>query len=361
MNTRSLRISQRLRVPLLLCATLLINACHFSAGVPGRSNPDSVALETEKPNDSTILPPIFADPVVIPLAAVKGTFDLMTVDPKGQRLFLSAQDNHTLEIIDIAHRRLLHSIPNLNEPKWVVYRPEKNALYVATGGDGKVTEFNDRDYTIRHVFSFREKCNNLRFDTATGQLLVGVGKTFGALGIIDTKTNRIVGEVPLSDYPKQFEIDGNLVYINIPSKHLIDIVDRTAKKVVTDWIFNEPGQNIAMALDKEHQRLFIASDSGKLIVYSIQTGSPITTVDISKEADGLYYDEKRKNIYISAGEGFFDVIKQKDSDHYQNIAQITTLKGAATCLYSPALDLLFLPLPQTGTSRAAVEIFKPID
>lgn len=56
----------------------------------------------------------------ITLPNVKGGFDLMAVDAVGKRLFVAAQDNHTLEVIDLNTMKSLQSVPNFEEPKWVV-------------------------------------------------------------------------------------------------------------------------------------------------------------------------------------------------------------------------------------------------
>jgi DNA-binding beta-propeller fold protein YncE len=100
-----------------------------------------------------------------------------------------------VEVVDLKARKLLASIPNQNEPKWVVYRPDENVLYVATGKDGRVTGVDATTYNVKHTFQFKEKCNNLRYDPSTRELYVGVGNTFGSLGIIDLRTHRITGEI----------------------------------------------------------------------------------------------------------------------------------------------------------------------
>jgi DNA-binding beta-propeller fold protein YncE len=295
---------------------------------------------------------------VIKLPNVKGGFDLMAVDTHKRRLFVSAEDNHTVEILDVKNNLPLRSIANMDEPKWIVYRPELKSIFVATGGDGKVTEFDDSSFTKRKVYSFRENCNNLRFDTSANQLIVGVGNSFGALGFIDVKKKKIVKEVPLSDYPKQFDVDGNLIYVNIPRKNLIDVVDQSKNKIITHWTIDESTNNVPMALDHVHQRLFVGCTPGKLIIYDTQNGKAVTTVSIDKDADGIYYDAKRSRIYISCGEGYLDVVQQKDEDTYSLLDKVATANGAGTSLFSPALDQLFLAVPQAGNHSAEIRIYK---
>jgi DNA-binding beta-propeller fold protein YncE len=336
-------------ISLLSC--IIFSACNES---PANKTPDAVQKK-----DSTIgANKSLSLTTSIKLPAIKGGFDLMAIDAASQRLFLAAEDNHSVEVIDIKNKQLITSLPSFNEPKWIVYRPESNRLYVATGGDGKVTVLDATTYKFIKSFSFKEKCNNLRFDSTAQQLYVGVGKTFGSIVIIDVKNDKIINEIPLADFPKQFELDGNKIYVNLPSKNSIAVIDRVTKKVITNWPVIESTENVPMALDKLHHRLFVACDPGKFIVYNTETGKSVANLTISKNADGIYLDVKRSLIYISCGEGFIEVIQQKDANTYFSIEKIKTLKGAGTSLFSPAFNQLYLAVPQTETSPAELRVYK---
>jgi len=297
----------------------------------------------------------------IDLPKVKGGFDLMAADITGKRLFVAAQDNHTLEVIDLNAMKSLKSVPGFEEPKWVVYRPESNRLYVATALDGMVTVLDSRTFKKIKSFTFKEKCNNLRFDAAKNLLLVGVGNTFGSIGIIDVKKDKIVGDIALSNYPKQFELVGNKIYINVPATNSIEVADLAMLKVITKWKVKEAKENVPMCVDRFHQRLFIGCEPGKLIVYDLKYEKVIASLDISKEADGIYYDSKRSRIYVSCGEGFIDVINQINPTRFISLTKIPTVKGAGTSLFIPELDMFILAVPQYGKNKAEMRIYKPLD
>jgi hypothetical protein len=59
----------------------------------------------------------------IPLPSVKGRIDHFSVDVKGQRLFVAAVENHTLEIADLKSGQRVHTITDLAEPQGVFYDP----------------------------------------------------------------------------------------------------------------------------------------------------------------------------------------------------------------------------------------------
>lgn len=290
---------------------------------------------------------------------VKGGFDLMAADTKGKRLFVSAEDNHSVEVIDLNSIKSLASLPGFDGPQWVAYRPEINRLYVATGHDAKVSVVDTRTYKTIKTFTFKEKCNGLRFDRVRNLLYVGVGNTFGSLGIIDVTNDKIVGEIPLSNFPKQFDIIDNKMYVNIPVSNTVEVVDLTARKVVETWPVKAAKENVPLAIDRIHNRLFIACEPGKLVVYNLKNQKVVATVGIHKEADGIYFDSKRSQIYISCGEGFIDVIQQKTPDSYQAISKIQTVRGAGTSLFIPELDLFVLAVPQMDKKKAEVRIYQP--
>ena len=84
----------------------------------------------------------------IKLTKVEGRMDHLGVDVKGQRLFATAFDNHTLEVIDLKTGRQVHTIPGLNKPQGAFYDPATNRLFVAYGGDGTVKIFDGTTFQL---------------------------------------------------------------------------------------------------------------------------------------------------------------------------------------------------------------------
>src|SRR5437762_8893027 len=74
----------------------------------------------------------------IPLPEVQGRIDHMSLDTRGQRLFVSALGNNTVEVIDIKEGKRIHSVPGVQEPQGVLYVSGNNRLFVASANDGTV-------------------------------------------------------------------------------------------------------------------------------------------------------------------------------------------------------------------------------
>jgi hypothetical protein len=77
----------------------------------------------------------------ITLSSVKGRIDHFGVDVTGQRLFVAAVENHTLEVVDLKAGQRVHTISDLAEPQGVFYDPSTKHLFVACGLDGVTKVF----------------------------------------------------------------------------------------------------------------------------------------------------------------------------------------------------------------------------
>ncbi|HWW97172.1 MAG TPA: hypothetical protein VNY74_05735 [Edaphobacter sp.] len=72
----------------------------------------------------------------IPMAEVQGRIDHLSIDLKGQRLFVAALGNNSLEAIDLRENKRVHTINSLAEPQGIAYIPSANRLFAANGKDG---------------------------------------------------------------------------------------------------------------------------------------------------------------------------------------------------------------------------------
>lgn len=68
----------------------------------------------------------------IDLPDVQGRIDHMSIDVKGERLFVSALGNNTLEVIDLKAGTRAKTISQLKEPQGVVYVPKAAACMLPT-------------------------------------------------------------------------------------------------------------------------------------------------------------------------------------------------------------------------------------
>src|ERR1700732_586434 len=117
----------------------------------------------------------------IPLPGVEGRIDHFSVDVPGQRVFIAALENGSVEILDTRQRERTAEIKGLEEPQGVYYDSKTGRLYITTGGDGKLRIYDEKSLTVRETLEFGGDADNVRYDQQTGDIWVGYGN--GGIGI----------------------------------------------------------------------------------------------------------------------------------------------------------------------------------
>jgi Uncharacterized conserved protein len=293
----------------------------------------------------------------IPLPDVKGRIDHMSIDVKNQRLFMAALGNNTVEVIDVAHGKRVHSIPGLHEPQGVLYLPDVNRLYVANGDDGTLRLFDGSSYEAIKTIELGDDADNVRFDAATKHIYVGYGS--GALAVLNEDGTK-VAEIGLDAHPESFQVEKNgpRLFVNLPKSRKVAVVDRTKGSVVATWRTGGASSNYPMALDENDRRLFIVCRlPARLLVLDTNTGRVVENLPVIGDSDDVFYDGARKRIYATGGEGGISVYQQENADHYKEIAKIPTVKGARTSFFSLDLSKLFVAVRAEGSEPAAIRVY----
>lgn len=296
----------------------------------------------------------------IELPEVQGRIDHMSVDVKGERLFVSALGNNTVEVIDTKAAKRVKTIEGLQEPQGVLYVPATDRLYVANFKDGSVRIFDGSSYAPLKTLDYGEDADNLRYDPDRKRIYVGYGG--GALAEIDEEGNK-AGEIKLDSHPESFQMerDSPRIYVNLPMSRKIAVLDREARTIITTWPLGMTLANYAMALDEaDHRLLVVTRYPARLLVFDTNTGKLVQRLPAVGDCDDVFYDKAGKRIYAIGGEGAISVFEQQDSDHYKESARITTVKGARTGFFSAELDRLFVAVRRQGNESAAIRVFAPV-
>jgi DNA-binding beta-propeller fold protein YncE len=315
-------------------------------------------------------PPALTPKNPIPLTKVEGRMDHMTVDVKGQRLFATAFDNHTLEVIDLKTGRQVHTIPGLNEPQGAFYDPATNRLFVACGGDGTVKIFDGTTFQLLQTVTLDLDADNVRYDARGKHVVVGFGgEKFlagkvsrpgggGALAVLDL-TGKKLAEIPTDAHPESFQLEkiGTRVFVNVPDKQEVEVADLAKGTVLAHWKVTCT-TNFPMSLDETHHRLFVGCRiPAQLAVFDTETGKIVASPAMVEHTDDLFYDASEGRVYV-LGEGFIDVWRQRDPDHYERIQRVPTPADARTGLFVPDLGELFETIRHHGAQGAQIDVYE---
>ncbi len=304
-------------------------------------------------------PPLVLE-ATIPLPHTSGRIDHMAVDLRRGRLFVAELGNGTLDVIDIARGRVVQRVSGFKDPQGIGYSPAADVVSVASAGDGSVRLFRGEDLSPVGVIDLGDNADNVRVDSRSGQVFVGYGK--GGLAVVDPVSRSVVSRAKLPAHPEGFGIDAaaHRAYVNVPDAHQIAVVDLGTGRQTATW--QAPGlrSSYPMALDETQGLVATAFwDPARLVLLDTATGVVKANVETCADADDVFFDAKRRRIYVSCGEGLVDVL-QGDAPGYHPLARIPTQSGARTSLFVPELDRLFVAA-RAGLlgSDAGILVFRP--
>lgn len=103
----------------------------------------------------------------------------------------------------------------------------------------------------------------------------------GALGFLDSN-GRKTGEILLDAHTESFQLEksGTRVFVNVPDRKEIEVVDLTKNAVIAKWPVKSALKNVPMALDESHHRLFIGCRApARMLVLDTSTGKPGASLD----------------------------------------------------------------------------------
>ena len=294
----------------------------------------------------------------IPLQGVEGRIDHMALDSTGQRLFVAALGNNTVEVINLKSHKVVQSIRDLREPQGVAFLKDLGLIAVANGDDGSVRFFDTESYHATGSLDFQPDADNLRYDPVKQRLYVGFGN--GAIGVIDAATKKRLGDIKLAAHPESFQLEakGTRIFVNVPEAGHVEVINREKSAVVAKWPLKTASANFPMALDEANHRLFIGCRKpARLLVLDSDTGVTIKSMNVAGDTDDVFYDAAAKRIYVSGGEGLVAIISQNDADNYDVVGKLTTAPGARTSFFAAKSRMLYVAVPHRGKQEAEIRIF----
>ena len=301
----------------------------------------------------------------IPLPDLKeGDFDHFAVDVAGNRLFLTAEANNAVVVIDLATSKLIHTIPDLDEPHSMLFLPSAKQLWVIAGGAAKI--FNTDSFTLTETVKLTEGADSSAYDPAKHLLYVAAGGSdakmaYSLINIVDTNTHKKVGDIKVDSANIEamgIEKNGPRIFANVRDKSLVAVIDREKRAVTATWPLGDLHGNTPLIFDEANHRIFVAGRKPPLFeVLDSESGKIIAKLPTAEMTDDMAFDAAGKRIYVACNE-FAVVYQQKDADHYEEVARIPTGFRAKTGIFVPELKRYFVAAPRHGKDPAGIKVFE---
>jgi DNA-binding beta-propeller fold protein YncE len=295
-------------------------------------------------------------------------WDHFGVDLKGNRLFVTSEEEPAIEVFDLRTNQHLQSLTEFKEPHNVLPFPELKKIFVV---DGEASEIKILDYDSYKLIGHTEltiDADPIVYDPASKYLYVVNGGREAhtptcLISIVDTTTGKKLAEMKLDSNRLEsmaIEKSGPRLFVNMTGINSIGVVDREKRAVVQTWPVTAGKDNVPLQYDEATHRLFLATRKpSKLVVVNADNGKEVTSLDVADYVDDLAYDASHHRLYVpgGGGDGAVSVVEQRGADEYQLIATIPTKPGAKTARLVPELNKYYVGVPAKDSQPAQILVF----
>jgi hypothetical protein len=310
-----------------------------------------------------------------PNLGIPGRIDHMAYDPATKRLFVSALENGSLEVLDLEQGARVRSIGGLSKPQGVVIVPGSSCAVLACGGNGVAHVFDTRSLVERTNFEVGLDADNVRLDPEADLVYICHGNTNrGFIAVLDPRNWGKLRDLPFSSKPESFQIEpaGNHLFANIPggkasSKDGVVVsVNCKDGNIEAETELKERARNFPMALDPVHKRVFIVCRKpARLIALDARTCSVLAEAPCIDDSDDMYYDAETGRVLVIGGGfrpdiqdagraspcsppgemGAIDVFAVGKNSELSRVASTPTGIHARTGLFVPSRRAIYVAVP----------------
>jgi len=303
-----------------------------------------------------------------PMPGFTGDLDHFGLDLKGNRLFLAAEDQKTVEVFNLQTGARIHSIKGFGHPLTMAYLTESDRLIVTNGDTDDVALVDCTEYKIINTLKLGKGVDHGVYNPQDKYFYVEngggeQGKTH-VLSIIDTKSFKQVGEIPAlpgnSNEGMVIDRAGQTLYVNLTGTDEVGVIDLHTRQIIAKWPLPDVHVAHAIALDEPNHRLFTATRKpAQFVVFNTETGKVVTALPCTGVNSDMSFDVARKQIYIT-GSDAASVFLQRDADHYEHIAEVPTAFRAKSSIFVPELKRLYVADSGKGKPdpKLALQIFE---
>lgn len=315
----------------------------------------------------------------IPLPGLHdGDFDHSAVDVAGQRLFVAAEENSVVEVIDLRANKLIHTITGPKAPHSIAYDTESKKLFVVDGGDPSQVEIYDgSSYESLGAIPMDGHADSSIYDRVNKLFFVGNGgrgakEDYCLISVVDTTSGKKVGDIKVDSdriEAMALELSGPRLFVNLTAKNAVAVIDRKKRTVIATWSIAEEGRaNAPLAFDEAGHRLFVVASepternprhNGKVIVLDSDSGKIVSTLPGVGQyfSDDAVFDAKSKRLYV-AGVPYINVFQERANDRYDFVGQFPTSFHAVTAILVPELNRYYVSVNRHGDKEAVVQVYE---
>lgn len=277
--------------------------------------------------------------VAAQLPAGDGGWDLASVDPVAQRLYVARTDGVTA--IDLRTGKATDRIVPGQRVHAALAVPGTHEVLSTNGETNRALLFDGLTGKVRATIKTGTKPDAAAYDPATHTVWI-MNPGSGDVTVVDPVSAKVVATVAVGGSLELGAADGRgRLYVNIEDKNAVAVIDTRARKVVARFPLQGCEGPTGIAYDPASNEIVSACGENAVAIVSAPDGRQIARLPIGKGADGAEFDPKRHVALVPAGrDGNVTIIKLQPRPAV--VGQVTTAVSARTIALDPSTGRAYL-------------------
>ena len=279
-------------------------------------------------------------------------WDYLTFDDAAHRLFIA--NGTQVQVVDTDHLTPAGTIADTPGVHGVALAPDVGHGYISAGRSDTIVVFDLKSLArLKEIKATGGNPDAILYDSATHRVFSFNGRGRNAT-VIDTKTDEVIGTIPLDAKPEFAVADGKgRVFVNLEDKSSIADIDSRHLTVTTVWPIKGCEEPSGLAIDVAGQRLFAGCDNKVMAVVDAKSGRTVGTAPIGAGVDATKYDSGVRLAFASCGsDAVLTAVGMSASGELEVVQSLATQRGAHTMALDEHSHRIFLVTASFGPPPA---------
>ncbi|WP_162854507.1 YncE family protein [Sphingobium estronivorans] len=299
---------------------------------------------------------------------MSGGFDHLAFDERRGRLFATASDQGTVEVVDLGKGAKVLSLTGFVSPHNIVIRSGRPTILIVDSEASKSRLIDAATLRTIRDLPLELGANCTLYDARTNRLYVTTGgdrvkMAKSTIIAIDPDTGKVLQSAELPSIhlqPIALDPANNRLFVDMADTNMVAVVDAKTLRLRAQWPVGKAERNSAIAFDALHHRLFVIGRRGFMTVLNADTGAITQTVDVPTDSDDIAFDAARHRVYVPGGDGLLGVYDVSRPDQTVEIKRLVTPKGARTGLLISSRRQYIVAAPTDGSNGASLVVFNTL-
>jgi DNA-binding beta-propeller fold protein YncE len=291
-----------------------------------------------------------------PVAGNDG-WDYIAVDSSARRLYVS--HGTEVDVLDADTGKTVGVVADTPGVHGIAIASSLEHGFTTNGKENKVSMFDTRTLALIKKIDVGDKPDGIFFDSATQRVFTCNHGTHN-LTVIDAASGTVVGTVDVKgDGEGVVAGSHGTLFVNLENTSEVVEIDPQTLIVLHRYVIQGGQTPTGLAMDREHDRLFIGCRSKSLIVMNATNGQTVASMTIGAGVDAAGFDKQAGLIFASNGDGTLNIIREVSPDQYEPLETVATQLGAKTMAFDGKTKKIYLPAAEVEITPSADPAQKP--